>query len=795
MFNRECQVRIKPFLIAATLLVIAFTFTSCLFGGKERYVSRGEDYLKKRRFQEAALEFRSAVQADRTYAPGHWGLARAYEGTGNSSEAIQELRRVCELDPVHLEARTKLGTYLLSGEPPEIDETSHILENIFAVDPNYIDGHVLKAALLSAERKPEQEIEDALNYAISLDKNRVETYLSAARYYYKAKKNEKAEQTLNTALSVAPNSAAAYMEYGKYFDFNGRTQEAEARYRKAVEAESSNLEARELLAQFYFNQNQYDKAEAVYKQLVEVQGNIPEARASLAGFYVAIDREDDAIKVYEDILKDAPEFVFARYQLGEIYLGRGDMEKVQAQLKELLSRDDKDITALMLRARMNGQDGSIDESIKDLEEVLRRAPSYKDALFYMSDAKIRAGQVEQARTYISDLERYYPKFMSSRLLKIQASFAADEPNKALAEANDLMEALKNPALNNETSAQEIERLSVAATTSRGLANMQMRNFAAAQSDLQYVRQLSPSSPGAHINLGRLALAMNNQADAGTFYEKALTLDPGNFDALAGLVNVLNGQKKFDASQTRIEKAISANAGQAKMVPPLTFLKAQTFVAQGNSDAAESEYLKAIQADENYLPAYSAYASLLMDKQQVDRALDQYKKMLQLRPNDASTYTLIALLEDGRNNTGEAETNYRKALELSPGMPIASNNLAWIIVGTENGNPDEALQFARGAVEKVPNNPAFYDTLGWVYHKKGLQGPAVENLKKAVAMEAAQAAARGREANPAYNLRLGIALAAQGDKQNARKEVEIALRNERQLKSDEAQNAKNLLETL
>ncbi len=795
MFKIECQAHVKPFLIAAILLIFATTLTSCIFGGKERYVSRGEDYLKKRRFQEAALEFRSAVQADRTYAPAHWGLARAFEGSGYSSQTIEELRRVIELDPNHLDARTKLGTYLLSANPPEIDETRFLLENIFTVEPNFIDGHVLKAALLSAQKKPEQEIEDALNHAVSLDPNRIETYLSAARYFYKAKKNEKAEQALNTAISVSSESAPAYMEYGKYFEFNGRAPEAEAKYKKAIEAESSNLEARELLAQFYFNQNQYDKAEQAYKELVEVQGNIPEARASLAGFYVAIDREDDAIKVYEEILAEAPEFVHARYQLGEIYLGRGETEKVKAQLKDLFSRDERDMQALMLRARMNAQDGSIDEAIKDLEEVLRLSPAYKDALFYMSDAKIRAGQVDQARTYISDLERYNPKFMSSKLLKIQASFAADEPNKALNEANDLIDALKNPAMNNETAPQEIERLSVAAITSRGLANMQMRNFAAAQNDLQYVRQISPSSPGAHINLGRLALAMNAPAEAGGFYEKALSFDGNNFDALTGLVNVLNGQKQFGASHDRIDKAIQSNGSQPKMVPSLTFLKAQTFAAQGNSDAAEAEFLKAIQTDENYLPAYSAYASLLMDKQQVDRALEQYRKILTLRPNDASTYALIALLEDGRNNTAEAESNYRKALELNPGMPIAANNLAWIIVESQDGNADEALQFAKGAIEKVPNNPAFYDTLGWVFFKKGLNPLAVEHLKKAVAMEAVQSAQRGREPNPAYNLRLGIALAAAGDKQNARKEVEIALRNEKHLSNNDTRNAKNLLETL
>jgi cellulose synthase operon protein C len=795
MFNSECQVRVKPFLLTLILLTIAASFTGCLFGGKERYVSRGEDYLKKRRFQEASLEFRSAIQADKDYAPAHWGLARAFEGQGYISEAKEELRRTAELDPKQLPARAKLGTYLLMSNPPETDNTKQLLNSIFVIDPDFIEGHILKAGLQAAEKKPEQEIEETLNHAIALNPNRIETYISTARYFYKAKKNEKAEQTLNSALAVNANSAAAYLEYGKYFEFTERPQDAEGKYQKAIEVEGTNLEARETLAQFYYNQNQYDKAEQVYKELVEVQGNIPEARASLAGFYRAIDREDDAVKVYNDIVAEAPEFVYARYQLGEIYLDRNDMDSLKVQVKALLARDEKDVQALMLRARMNLQDGDLEAAVKDLEEVVRRMPNYKEALFYMTDAKIRTGQVDHARTYISDIERYHPKFMPAKLLKVQASFAAGEPSKALTEANELMAALKDPAVNNETSAQEIERLNVAAVTSRGLANIQLGNFAAAQDDLQYVLQLSPTSPGANMNLGRLALAMNNPAQATTYYEKALSLAPANFDALTGLVNVMNSQKQYAAAHQRLDQAMQSAGEGSKLTPALLFLKAQTFAAQGNSDAAEGEFVKAIQTDANYLPAYSAYASLLVDKQQIDRAMEQYQKVLTIRPSDATTYTLIGILEDGRSNPGAAEANYRKALELNPEMPIAANNLAWVISESDEGNMDEALQFARIAVSKNPNKPAFYDTMGWVYHKKHLMGPAIENLKKAVAMEAAQAAAHGKQPNPSYNLRLGTVLAAQGDKQNARKEIEVALRNEKGLSNNDAQSAKNLLETL
>jgi tetratricopeptide (TPR) repeat protein len=154
-----------------------------------------------------------------------------------------------------------------------------------------------------------------------------------------------------------------------------------------------------------------------------------------------------------------------------------------------------------------------------------------------------------------------------------------------------------------------------------------------------------------------------------------------------------------------------------------------------------------------------------------------------------------MLEDARQNYDEAEKNYRKALEIAPETPIAANNLAWNIADGERGNLDEALTLAQSCVDKNAANAGFYDTLGWIYFKKGLMSPAVEQLKKAVALEEADAARNGRAANPAYRLRLGQALATAGDKPSARKEVALALENEKDLSQKEVQDAKSLLSSL
>jgi tetratricopeptide (TPR) repeat protein len=784
MFLRECQNFSTKFLL----------FLGC--ANKEKHLTRGEELLKQRKFQEASMEFRAAADIDKNSAEAHWGLARAREGQGDVYETINELRKTIELKSDHLDAKSKLGNYFLLVDPPQIAETEKTLEEIFAVNPNFIEGHILKASLLSAQQKPEKEVTDILNHAISLDQTRVESHLSLARFYMKSNKADEAEKAIKKAISVNEKSALGYLEYARFLNYSNKPNDAEAQFKKAIEAEPTNIEAREAVAGFYLGQRQLEKAEQAYKELAEAQGNSPEGRMALAEFYAspAIGREDDAIATFHAILKDAPEFVRARYRLSEIHLQRKEKEKVLEQVEKLLVINDTDAEALMLRARLRMQENKAEEAVKDLEEVLKKQPSLKKALYYMTQARLELGQVDHARAFIGDLEKYHPKYLNTKLLKVQASFAAGEPQTALNEINELFNVLQKSYPSVDTSAQELEQLRVQAISARGQAYLLLGKINEARADLKEIVKLSPNSSSAYANLARVELVAKNLTEALTLFEKAFSIDKKNFDALTGIIAVYKQQKQFANAQTRLDQVLAENASQKDVAASLHYLKADVFIAEKNIESAQTELNQAIELDSEYLPAYSAYAAILVSQNQTDRAIEQYKKVLEKKPS-AAVYSLVGMLEDARNNLDEAEKNYRKALEIAPESPIAANNLAWLIAAYDRGNLDEALQLAQNCVNKNSNVAGFYDTLGFVFYKKGLPSPAIEQFKKAISLDEAESARNGGVSNPAYRVRLAMAMASAGDKPNAKREVETALRNGKNLSEQEAQEAKKLLGTL
>lgn len=792
MYCRECQIFSIRFVLLTAFCGVFLLLSACS-QSKDAYIKRGEELLQKRKFHEALMQFRAAADIDKNSPEAHWGLARAYENLGQFYETVDELRKTTELAPANLDAKTKLGNYFLLVQPPLISEAEGVLQDVLTRDANFIEAHILKASILAAQKKPETEIVAVLDNAISLNPNRTESYISKARYFMTLDKAAEAEDALKKGIAANGSAALGVIEYGRFLDYANRAAEAEEQFNKAVGIEPNNIEAREAIAEFYVRQKQFEKAEQSYRNLVQIQENSPESRLQLADFYVRIGRTDDAVRVFNEILTEVPEYARARYRLGEIYLERKENAKVSEQVEILLSSNGNDAEALMLRARVRLQENKAEDAVKDLEEILKKQPSQKDALFFITQARLALGQNEQAQAFIGDLDKYHPNFMKTRVLKIQLAFARGQIGSALREANELYAAAKNSYPNAEVSAIDLQDLRLRAQTARGLANLELGKLPEAKTDLQEVVKLSPNSSAALVNLAKVSLAEKNTGEAAGLFEKALNADAQNFDALSGIVNLYIRQKQTAPAQARIDQAVADNQNRSDLLAALYFLKSNVYTTENNAAAAEEMLKKAMAADENYLPAYSSYAAILAARNQINEAVAEYQKIVAKKPS-ASVYTLLGMLEETRANTAEAEKNYRKALELAPDSPIAANNLAWTLVET-GGNLDEALTLAQKSVNQQQTVAGFYDTLGWVYYKKGLYLPAVEQLKKAVALDEAEAQKTGKTPNAAYRLRLGNALASAGDKTSARREVENSLQNAANLSQKETEEARTLLASL
>jgi tetratricopeptide (TPR) repeat protein len=114
----------------------------------------------------------------------------------------------------------------------------------------------------------------------------------------------------------------------------------------------------------------------------------------------------------------------------------------------------------------------------------------------------------------------------------------------------------------------------------------------------------------------------------------------------------------------------------------------------------------------------------------ETAILTYKKGLELYgENDQFSFHIGACYAElGKINL--AVPPFQEAIRLNPKNADAMNYLGYL--WTDQGiRLDEAIDLIRKALEIDPENPAYMDSLGWAYYKKGMIQDAVKMLEAAV----------------------------------------------------------------
>jgi len=119
----------------------------------------------------------------------------------------------------------------------------------------------------------------------------------------------------------------------------------------------------------------------------------------------------------------------------------------------------------------------------------------------------------------------------------------------------------------------------------------------------------------------------------------------------------------------------------------------------------------------------------------------------------------------KHDWNQAKDLYQKALQIQSDNPVASNNLAYVML-QQGGNIDVALSMAQTARRMMPESPNAADTLGWAYYKKGLYPTAIDLFKEAV---------KKNPNDPTFHYHLGLAYRASDQPTLAKEHLQQVLK--------------------
>jgi tetratricopeptide (TPR) repeat protein len=146
-------------------------------------------------------------------------------------------------------------------------------------------------------------------------------------------------------------------------------------------------------------------------------------------------------------------------------------------------------------------------------------------------------------------------------------------------------------------------------------------------------------------------------------------------------------------------------------------------------------MQAIETDPDHIAVYSRMIQLFSE---AGESPEQAKKIRAIFEEIVTGGNPTALAHFALSNilwiVGErdrAEFHLEQAYLLNNNFVVIINNLAWILAHNEDPDLERALNLAKTAVERAPQNPRYRDTLGTVLLKLQLHQEAISELQLAL----------------------------------------------------------------
>ena len=733
------------------IVAVALLFGTCVAAScskdpevaKREYVRSGDAYVAEKKYKEAVIEYRNAVQQDPLFGEARFKLAETYAQEKNVTGAYGEYIRAADLLPDDVQAQVKAARMLLLAR--QWDDAQARADRALALDPKNIDALIVKGNALAGLQNLDAAV-DRIEEAIRLDPARTESYATLGAIELARGRREQAEGAFKKATEADPQSVPAWLALANFYWNTGQAAEVEQSLTKAISIDAKNVTAHRALAVFYIATRQPAKVESHLKTVV---ANSTDGRdkLTLADYYIATNRKEEARPILENLAKtDAEQLFGAKIRLASLAISAGNRAGGYQLIDEVLQTQPKNVDALIAKATMLLEDKKHDEALARVRDAVQADAKSATAQFALGRVHAARQEREPAIAAYNEVLKINPQLNAARVELMRLYVAQNKPEEALQFAQEALKYQPNSA--------EIAFLQNRAMMLKG-------DTAGAAPRVQQLAQAFPKSSSAQTQVGQLAMMKGDLPGARRAYEQALAVNPGDVEALGGLALLDFRAKNPAAARARIDARVSADAKD----PGLLLLAARVYATAGDTGASERMLRKVIEVDPAQLDAYGMLGRLYASQGRLDDARTEFERLAAMRPaNAVGAHTVIALILQMQKKDAEARARYEKVLALDPRAAVAANNLAWIYAET-GGNLDLALQLAQTAKSQLTDRPEVNDTLGWVYYKKGLATLAVSPFQQSIEKD---------PKNPMYHYHLGLAYTKTGDKDGARKALEQAL---------------------
>jgi tetratricopeptide (TPR) repeat protein len=285
--------------------------------------------------------------------------------------------------------------------------------------------------------------------------------------------------------------------------------------------------------------------------------------------------------------------------------------------------------------------------------------------------------------------------------------------------------------------------------------------------LQKVVEKEPGDADSWVTLGRLYVVSNNSPEAEKAFNKAVTAEPDNGDALTGLAQLYSS---LGDNQRAVEKL--KQAAEKSPNPETLIALGQTYEQLHDYKGAAEAFRKALEMNPDNVRLQRKVAEVLMQADQFDEALAAFQKLSTDEPRDVQLKLRIAELYRAKRDFGKAREALDQVKKTNPDDPEVRFNEVKLLEAEEK--LPEAISVMSGLVKdtekrnytasEAESRVMMLQQLGILYRSNGQYPQALEQFRAAAKL--------GK--SPAISLQIIDTYRAAKDPENARKEADAAI---------------------
>jgi len=725
---------------------------------KQKYFESGQRYFEKEKYREAAIQFSNAIQVDSRFAHAHYQLAQTYLKLQEWTRAYQELSRAIEIEPENYQAHIDLANLLIAGR--DLKQAKEHTDLLIIRQPDNPEVHVAVANLNAAQENLGVALQE-MQKSVALGPDRWQTYLNLALLQIRANQSDAAEANFKKAVTLNPKAMSAQLSLGSYYQSRNRLPEAEQQFRRAIEVDPKDPDPRAALARLYMGEGKKAETEEFLKQ---VKRDLPEKSVGyrmLGDYYFATGDLDKAVAEYGSLNQAHPKDIQVKKNYIQLLILKNRLDEARKLNDQVVKTNPSDTEALIFKGQIQLRDGHARDAADSLQSALKGDPDNGVAHYHLGVAFDQMGNLARAESEWRQAVRLRPDLSEAQRALAAVALRRGDMDSLAQTADQII---------------HVQPASPDGYVLRAVAEINRKQISKAEEDIRKAIEVAPQNPAGYVQTGNLRLLQKQYGDAEKYYQQALDRDPNSSEGLSGLMNAYLAQKQAD-------KAIAAASAQLAKVPNSSafhdLLGTILFNNKKDMKGAEEELRKAAELDKNNSDALLKLGQVQVAQGSVDQAIATYQRSLKNNPREIRFYILIGELYESKQDWEKAKQMYQKALEIQPDNPLASNNLAYVML-QQGGNVDVALSMAQTARRGMPNSSNAADTLGWAYFQKGAYNMAIDLFKEALKKSPEEAT---------YHYHLGLAYQKAKQPALAKQHLERVLKiNPKYTNADEVRKA-------